>query len=117
VEPLFAQNPVVVAPGGFGFLHVLNVLIGVGSLVCFVLVLVQMFQRGRTGLGIASVVLLPCCGLGALIAFVVGWMHAAPWGIRNVMIAWTAFVVINGVLYALAPIPVATVFVVPAAGP
>jgi hypothetical protein len=54
-----------------------------------------MFQHGQTGLGIACIVLLFCCGIGALIAFIVGWMNARAWNITNVMIAWTVCWVIN----------------------
>ncbi len=68
-----------------------QILSGVGgliSLVCFILVVVKMFQNGQTGVGIASIVLLLCC-IGGLVAFVFGWMKANEWGIKNVMLAWT----------------------------
>ncbi len=62
---------------------------GIASLVCFILVLVQMFQRGQSTLGIICAVLFLCGGLGALIAFVYGWIKNREWGITNIMIAWT----------------------------
>jgi hypothetical protein len=46
----------------------LQVVGGITSLVCFVMVLVKMFQNGKTGLGIACIVLVFCCGIGGLIA-------------------------------------------------
>src|SRR5690242_10501235 len=52
---------------------------GLGALVCFILVVVQMFQRGQTGLGVACIVLLFCCGIGNLVAFVYGWMRHREW--------------------------------------
>src|SRR5207244_2318083 len=48
---------------------------GIASLVCFVMVLIQMFQHGQTGLGIACIVLI-FCGVGGLIAFIYGWMKS-----------------------------------------
>ncbi|HEV3005922.1 MAG TPA: hypothetical protein VGX78_15755 [Pirellulales bacterium] len=72
--------------------------VGVGSLVCFILVLIQMFKRGEQTLGIVCIVLAICTGIGALIAFVYGWVKASEWGLRNVMLAWTACMVANFVL-------------------
>jgi hypothetical protein len=74
---------------------ILGAVAGLGSLVCYVLVLIKMFQNGQTGLGIACIVLLLCCGLGGLIAFVYGWIKAGEWGITNIMMIWTVFVVLN----------------------
>ena len=37
-------------------------ILGIGSLVCFILVLIKMFQQGQTGLGIACIVLAFCTG-------------------------------------------------------
>jgi hypothetical protein len=71
----------------------LLVLCGIGSLICFVLVLIQMFNDNQTGLGIACIVLVFVCGIGGLIGFVYGWINSAKWGIQNVMLAWTACIV------------------------
>ncbi len=72
-----------------------HVVCGIGSLICYVLVLIRMFERGRVGLGITCIVLTLCCYLGGLIAFIVGWANAAEWRIRNVMVVWTCIVVIH----------------------
>jgi hypothetical protein len=82
-------------------LNVVSVLLSLGSLVCFIMVLIQMFQRGKTGLGIACIILAFFCGIGALIAFIYGWMNATEWGIKNVMLAWTACIVV-GILVGVA---------------
>ena len=86
-------------------LQILGWLLGLGSLICFILVLVQMFQRGKTGLGIACILLVFVCGIGGLIAFIYGWMNAAEWGIKNVMLIWTACIVAgivcNGAFFAM----------------
>ncbi len=76
-------------------LTLLGWVLGIGSLICFILVLIQMFKRGQTGLGIACIVLLFCCGIGLLIAFVYGWINAKAWGIQNIMLAWTGCFVVG----------------------
>ncbi len=76
-------------------LSLISIVAGIGSLVCFVMVLIQMFQRGQTGLGIACIVLLCVCGIGGLIAFVYGWINARAWDIQNIMLAWTACVAVG----------------------
>jgi hypothetical protein len=65
------------------------------SFVCFVLVLVQMFQRGASGLAIACIVLSLCCGLGGLVAFVYGWAKARRWDMANLMTVWTVAFAVN----------------------
>ena len=67
---------------------VLSGLLGIISLVCWILVLIKMFQHGAIGLAIASIVLI-LCGIGPLVALVYGWIKADEWGIRNVMLIWT----------------------------
>ena len=69
-------------------LQLIGAVCGIGSLICFILVLVQMFKREQTGLGIACIVLL-LCAIGGLIAFIYGWIKAKEWDIQNVMLAWT----------------------------
>jgi hypothetical protein len=81
----------------------LSAIAGLGSLVCYVLVLVKMFQHGQTGLGIACLVLTLCCGIGGLIVFIYGWVRAKEWGLQNIMIVWTACVVLGFVGGALNP--------------
>ena len=61
---------------------------GLGTLICFILVLVQMFQRGQTILAVVCIVLF-FCGIGAIIAFIYGWIKHREWGITNIMYAWT----------------------------
>ena len=78
---------------------------GVGSLVCFILVLVKMFQNGQTGLGIVCIVLTFCCGIGPLIAFIYGWVKAGEWRITNLMTIWTVFFVLSILSGVLNPAP------------
>lgn len=69
-------------------LGILSMLFGLGSLVCFILVIIKMFQHGDSTLAIVCLVLI-ICGIGPLIAFVMGWIRAGAWGIQNIMMAWT----------------------------
>jgi hypothetical protein len=78
-----------------GVLQIIGGLCGIVSLVCYILVIVQMFQRGKTGLGIACLVLLLVCGVGGLVAFIYGWMNANQWGIKNIMLIWTGCIVVS----------------------
>ena len=63
---------------------------GIGSLICFIMVLVKMFQNGQTGLGIVCIVV--CC-IGGLVAFIYGWMKSAEWELQNVMLVWTGCII------------------------
>lgn len=80
---------------------ILQYLGGLGSLICFILVVVKMFQNGSTLLGILS--LLLCWCVGPLVAFIMGWVKNAEWGIKNIMIAWTACIALGFVGGFLAP--------------
>ncbi len=75
------------------------------SFICFILVLIQMFQHGKTGLGIVCALLLLCCGLGGLITFIYGWMNARSWNMVNLMTIWTVAFVINVIAGILNPAP------------
>src|SRR5690242_6280763 len=102
---LLAQVPqanpnvqVVQLGAGFYAVAALMGLVGLVSLVCFILVVVKMFQNGQTGLGVACLILTVCTGIGPLIAFIVGWMNSAAWGIKNIMMAWTVVFILYFVL-------------------
>ena len=71
--------------------NIVSVIAGLGSLVCFILVLIHLFQSGETGLGIACIVLVFVCGIGALIAFVKGWMD----DLGTVMWVWTGCIALG----------------------
>lgn len=73
--------------------NVLQGLVFIGSLVCFIMVIIKMFQNDATTIGIVSLVLLLVCGVGGLVAFIYGWIKAAEWNITNVMLAWSACIV------------------------
>ena len=68
-------------------------LLAIGSLVCLILVLIKMFQAGEQTMGIVCIVLLLLCGIGGLVVFVLGWVNANKWNIKNLMLAWTGIVI------------------------
>jgi uncharacterized membrane protein len=76
-------------------LQVVSWILGLGSLICYILVIVKMFQNDKAGLAIACLLLLLLCGIGGLVAFIIGWMNADQWGIRNIMLVWTLCVVVG----------------------
>jgi hypothetical protein len=61
---------------------------GLVGLVCFVMVLIAMFKNGQAVLGIVCIVGFFCL-IGYLIAFVFGWMKAAEWNLKQIMLAWS----------------------------
>jgi hypothetical protein len=89
---------VIQISGGVDMLPLLNLLsmvVGIASFVFFIIVLVKIFQMGKTGLGILCLVTIFVCGVGGLITFIVGWMNADEFGIRKVMVNWTLCVILN----------------------
>jgi len=85
-----------------------TIVIGLATLVsfiCFILVVIQMFQRGAKGMAIVCIVFSLCCGLGGLIAFVYGWVKAREWDMTNLMTVWTVAFAINVVAGTLNPAP------------
>jgi hypothetical protein len=70
---------------------ILSYIAMVGSLVCWVMVLIKMFPAEGPLKGILAVI----CGL---YAFIWGWMNAGRFGLRNIMLAWTACFVLSLVL-------------------
>jgi hypothetical protein len=67
-------------------------LIGLGSLVCWIMVLIKQFQLGSVVHGIIGIV---TCGLWTLIW---GWINAGKYNIRNLMLIWTILIVVGLVL-------------------
>ena len=70
---------------------ILSGLAGLGSLVCFIIVLVHFFQSDQVVFGIVCIVLFFVCGIGILVAYVKGWMD----GVGNVMLIWTACIAVG----------------------
>lgn len=70
-------------------LGILGMVIGLGSLVCFVMVLIKQFQDAGPVHGIIGIV---SCGIWTLIW---GWMNSGRLGIKNLMMAWTGLIVLG----------------------
>lgn len=81
----------------------LEAIVGLVSLACFIMVIIKMFQNNDTGLAIASIVLI-FCGIGGLIAFIMGWVNSAKYGVKNIMLAWTGCIVAMIVLQIVAAV-------------
>jgi hypothetical protein len=75
---------------------ILAILIGLGSLACWILVLVKIFQAGQIGLGILGII----C---PLFTFIYGWIKADQFGIRQIMIIWSVLVLANIVVSVAMP--------------
>lgn len=63
-------------------------LMGLGSLICFIMVLIKLFQKEGVGLGILGII----C---ALYTFIWGWINAKKQGIKNIMLIWTGLIIIG----------------------
>ncbi len=64
-------------------------IIGLVSLVCFILVLIKQFQIGGAVHGIIGII---TCGLWTLIW---GWMNVDKTGQKTIMLIWTGLVILN----------------------
>lgn len=72
-------------------LSLLAMLMSLGSLICFIIVLVKMFQTAGVLQGILGLI----CGLWC---FIWGWMNAGKLGIKNLMMIWTVLIILCIVL-------------------
>ncbi|CAN5909113.1 hypothetical protein BH11VER1_BH11VER1_09350 [soil metagenome] len=68
-------------------------LAGLASFVCFILVLIQMFKCAGAGMGIMGII---TCGWGA---FIWGWIKAKEYGLKKLMLGWTAAIVVMMLAY------------------
>ena len=59
-----------------------------GSLVCWVMVLIKMFQNEKPLIGILGV-------LCALWAFIWGWMNGTKHNLKKIMLIWTGCIVLS----------------------
>lgn len=72
-------------------MQILNIVVWIGSVICFIIVLVKMFQTAGVLQGILGLI----CGLWC---FIWGWMNAGKLGIKNIMLIWTVLLLLNIVL-------------------
>ncbi len=69
-------------------LGIVAVLAGIGSLVCWIMILVKMFKNGETVLGIVSI-------FCAIVGYIMGWVKSSEWNTKQIMLIWTACIVVG----------------------
>jgi hypothetical protein len=80
---------------------ILAIVGSIGSLVCAILVLIQLFKKEGVGLGILGIF----CGI---YTYIWGWIKSKELGLKNIMLAWTGCIVLVIVGQVLAGAGVAT---------
>ena len=74
-------------------LDAISIALSLVWLFCFVLVVVKMFQYGRSILGIVTLVLSLFAGVGTVVAFALGWVRSTQWNIKGLMLVWTVAII------------------------
>ena len=74
-----------------GLMGIVALLVGLGCLICYIIVLIKLFQNDGLVKGIIGII----CGL---FTFIWGWMNANRYGIRNIMMIWTVLLIIAIIL-------------------
>jgi hypothetical protein len=80
---------------GIGLLGVLAMLVGLGCLICWIMVLIKQFKDAGPIHGIIGII---TCTIWTLIW---GWMNATRLNIKNLMLIWTILLVIYIILYVV----------------
>jgi len=73
-------------------LSLLAMLMSLGSLICFIIVLIKQFKTAGAVHGIIGII---TCGIWT---FIWGWMNAGKLGIKNIMMIWTLLFILSIVL-------------------
>ena len=69
-------------------MQIIGLLLGLGCLICFIMVLIKLFQDKGILHGILGLI----C---SLYTFIWGWMNATRLGIKNIMIIWTLLILLS----------------------
>jgi len=67
---------------------ILAVVGGIGSLVCLILVLIQLFKKEGVGLGILGI-------FCSIYTYIWGWLKSKELGLKNIMLGWTAAIILT----------------------
>ena len=70
-------------------MQIIGMLVGLGSLICFILVLIKQFQNAGAVHGIIGII---TCGIWT---FIWGWMNATKLNIKNIMMIWTLLIIVG----------------------
>ena len=73
-------------------LGLLGMVCGLGSLICFIIVLIKQFQNAGAVHGIIGII---TCSIWT---FIWGWMNSGKLNIRNIMLIWTALWILSIIL-------------------
>ena len=74
--------------------NILAILAGIGNLICFIIVLIKLFQQKGALHGILGLI----CGI---YTFIWGWINAARLNIKNIMLIWTVLILLGIVFNVL----------------
>lgn len=80
---------------------ILAIVGGIGSLVCLILVLIQLFKKEGVGLGILGI-------FCSIYTYIWGWLKSKELGLKNIMLGWTAAIILTIVGQVLLGAGVAT---------
>jgi hypothetical protein len=69
-------------------LGLLGLVLWLATLICFIIVLIKLFQNAGVLQGILGLI----CGL---YTFIWGWINASRLNIRNIMIIWTLLIILS----------------------
>src|SRR5437763_15200022 len=69
-------------------LGILGLLLWLGCLICFIMVLIKLFEENGLRHGILGLI----CGL---YTFIWGWINANRLNIKNIMIIWTVLIIVS----------------------
>lgn len=78
-------------------LSIIGGICGIVSLICFILIVMKMFGAGDPGMGILCLVLC-LCGIGFLVALVIGWINVDKYNARRLMPIYTVAFILAAVL-------------------
>ncbi len=84
-----------------GLIGIIGLLIFLGCVICFIIVLIKLFQTEGALKGILGLI----CGL---YTFIWGWMNANKLNLKTIMMIWTLLLIISAILnfgFGVAMIP------------
>jgi hypothetical protein len=70
----------------------LQLIVGLGSLACFIMVIIAMFKSGDSTMAIVCLVLILCL-IGGLVAYIMGWVNSSKYNSQKIMLIWTGCIV------------------------
>jgi uncharacterized membrane protein YhhN len=70
-------------------MQIIGMLVGLGSFICFIMILIKQFQTAGAVHGIIGII---TCGIWT---FIWGWMNANNLNIKNIMMIWTLLIVVT----------------------